>query len=676
MEFGILGPLEVRDGSGLVRVPGVKERALLVDLLVHGGRVVSADRLVEDLWGNEPPGHPANTMQGRVSALRRALGPGGSELVVTSPPGYRLVVEPGWVDAARFEGLLDQARRVDGAEAARLLEEALGLWRGPALAEFADRPWALAEAARLEELRLAAQESLAELRLAGGGHARLVGELEGLVAAYPTRERLRGLLMVGLYRAGRQADALGVYQEGRAVLAEELGIDPSPELQRLYQRVLVQDPALEAAAPDPDQGRHNLPERLTSLVGRELELGELAKLVELHRLVTVVGAGGAGKTSVAVELARRVAGGFADGVWLVELAAVGDPALLAEVVVTALGLSEEAGDPRRPSPTPAERLAVFAGDKALLVVLDNCEHLVGACAELAGRLLHAGPRVRVLATSREVLGVPGEAVWPVPPLAVPAAADDAAMVDPEGAEELGGYDAVRLFVERAATADPSFTLDAANAGVVAELCRRLDGLPLAIELAAARVRALAPAEIAARLDDRFRMLAGGGRTVDPRQRTLRATIDWSWELLEDADRRLLRRLAVFSGGWTVAAAEQVCGGDGLDPDGVLEGLFRLVDRSLVVAVGGRRPGSGCWSRCGPMGPSGWPRRGRPRSWRPATPAGTSTWPSRRPPIGRGGGGCGWSRPTTTTCGRCWTGRWPRPTLTPPCGWPGRSGGTG
>ncbi|HEX3211029.1 MAG TPA: BTAD domain-containing putative transcriptional regulator, partial [Actinomycetota bacterium] len=589
MEFGILGPLEVRDGSGLVRVPGVKERALLVDLLVHAGRVVSADRLVEDLWGDEPPGKPANALQGRVSALRRALGPGGSGLVVTSPPGYRLVVEPGWVDAARFEGLVGQATALTATEPSRaavLLQEALALWRGPALAEFADRPWALAVAARLEELRLGALEWLAELRLAGGGHAGLVGELEGLVAAYPTRERLRGLLMVRLYRTGRQADALGVYQEGRAVLAEELGIDPSPELQRLYQRVLVQDPALDAPGEAPAAPPHNLPERLSSFVGRELELGELAKLVELHRLVTVVGAGGAGKTSVAVELARRVAGGYPDGVWLVELAAVGDPGLLVEAVAASIGLDVEPGEPGAHRPSPLDRLAEFAGDKALLVVLDNCEHLVGACAELAGRLLRAGPRVRVLATSREVLGVPGEAVWPVPPLAVPAAADDAAMVDPEGAEELGGYDAVRLFVERAATADPSFTLTPANAGVVAELCRRLDGLPLAIELAAARVRALSPAEIAARLDDRFRLLAGGGRTVDPRQRTLRATIDWSWELLEDADRRLLRRLAVFAGGWTVAAAEQVCGGDGLDPGGVLEGLFRLVDRSLVVAVGG------------------------------------------------------------------------------------------
>ena len=234
MEFGILGPLEVRDGEALVRVPGAKERALLVDLLVNAGRVVSADRLVEDLWGEDPPGNPANTLQGRVSALRRALG-SGSGLLVTSPPGYRLVVDPDRVDAARFERLVAEATALDPAErprAARLLEEALGLWRGPALAEFADRPWAQVEAARLEELRLDAVEARVELGLASGGHAGLVGELEALVAAHPIRERPRGQLMVALYRSGRQADALAVYQQTREVLAEELGIDPSPELQR------------------------------------------------------------------------------------------------------------------------------------------------------------------------------------------------------------------------------------------------------------------------------------------------------------------------------------------------------------------------------------------------------------------------------------------------------------
>jgi predicted ATPase/DNA-binding SARP family transcriptional activator len=594
MEFGILGPLEVRDGSGPVRVPGAKERALLADLLVHAGRVVAADRLVEDLWGDDPPGNPANTLQGRVSALRRALGPAGPGVVVTRPPGYVLEAAPEGVDAARFQRLVAEADAAAPTQAARLLEAALGLWRGPALAEFADRPWAQAEAARLEELRLAATEALVELRLAGG-HAGLVGELEALVAAHPLRERLRGQLMVALYRSGRQADALRTYQETRTVLVEELGIDPSPELQRLHQAILVQDPALGLAGPDRHQPRHNLPERLTSLVGRDRELREVAKLLEGHRLVTVVGPGGAGKTSVALEAARRLVDGYPDGVWLVELAALADPGLLAEVVVAALGLGEEAAGPGVPPPPPAERLAGFVRDKALLLVLDNCEHLVGACAELVQRLLKAGPGVRVLATSREVLGVAGEAVWPVPPLAVPDAADDelgagSTLAGPDAngtvPEVLAGYDAVRLFGERAAAADPSFALDATSAPVVAELCRRLDGLPLAIELAAARVRMLPVAEIAGRLGDRFRLLAGGGRTLDPRQQTLRATVDWSWELLEEPDRRLWRRLSVFSGGWTVAAAEGVCGGDGLDPTEVLEGLFRLVDRSLVVAVGG------------------------------------------------------------------------------------------
>jgi predicted ATPase/DNA-binding SARP family transcriptional activator len=591
MEFGILGPLEVRDGPDLVRVPGAKERALLADLLVHAGRVVSADRLVEDLWGDDPPGNPANALQGRVSALRRALGTAGAGLVVTRPPGYVLEADPGQVDAARFERLVAEAGRAAGDAAAGPLAEALGLWRGPALAEFADQPWAQAEAARLEELRLGAVEALVELRLAAGDHTGLVGELEGLVAEHPTRERLRGQLMVALYRSGRQADALEVYQATRAVLAEELGIDPSPGLQRLQQAILVQDPALEAATPR-RQPRHNLPERLTSLVGRSEELREAAKLVEQHRLVTVTGPGGAGKTSLAVELARRLAAGYPDGAWLAELAALRDPALLGEVVAVTLGLGEEPAGPGVAPPAVTERLASFVADKGLLLVLDNCEHLVEACAGLARRLLQAGPAVRVLATSREVLGVPGEVVWPVPPLAVPGVADpDVARprlstADGLAPEMLAGYDAVRLFVERATAADPGFVLDSTSAPVVAELCRRLDGLPLAIELAAARVRALPPAELAARLGDRFRLLAGGGRAADPRQQTLRATIDWSWELLDDADRRLLRRLSVFSGGWTVAAAEAVCGGDGLEPGEVLDGLFRLVDRSLVVAAGG------------------------------------------------------------------------------------------
>ena len=403
----------------------------------------------------------------------------------------------------------------------------------------------------------------------------------------------------------------------------------------------------------------------------------MAKLVGEHRLVTVTGPGGAGKTTVTVELARRLHDGYPDGVWLVELAAVRDPALLAEVVGTTVGLREEPPEPGTPPPAPAERLAEFLRDKALLLVLDNCEHLVAACAELVGRLLRTAPRLRVLATSREVLGVAGEVVWPVPPLAVPdplpdpvdeVAADPGAAVlagrggDQAAPEVLAGYDAVRLFADRAAAADPGFALDAATAPAVAELCRRLDGLPLAIELAAARVRVLPVPEITARLGDRFRLLGGGGRTADPRQRTLRAAVDWSWELLEEPDRRLWRRLAVFAGGWTVAAAEAVCGGDGLEEGEVLEGLFRLADRSLIVRGttrwwprAGSRPASPCWRACGRMGPSGWPRPARPTPWPPGTPPSSWTWPRRPPPTARPGPGCGGCAPTTATCGRPWTG---------------------
>src|SRR5215218_4084304 len=364
MEFRILGPLEVHDGSGAVRVPGAKERALLADLLVHAGRVVAADRLVDDLWGEELPGNPTNTLQGRVSALRRALGPAGAGLVVTSSPGYRLAVEPEQLDAGRFQRLVaeaDAAAAREGPRAAWLLEAALGLWRGPALAEFADLPWARVEAARLEELRLAAQEALAELRLAGGGHAELVGELEALVAAHPLWERPRGQLMLALYRSGRQADALRVYGESRATLAEELGIDPSPELQRLQRAILTQDPAIAppGRARAPAAPPHNLPERLTSLVGRDRELDEVGKLVGQHRLVTVTGPGGAGKTSLAVEAARRLVAGFPDGVWLVELAALADPGLLAETVAATLGLREEPGPPGTAPPAVADRLAGF-----------------------------------------------------------------------------------------------------------------------------------------------------------------------------------------------------------------------------------------------------------------------------------------------------------------------------
>jgi predicted ATPase/DNA-binding SARP family transcriptional activator len=598
LRFRILGPLEVTGGDGPIQVAGAKERALLADLLVNAGRVVPADRLIDDLWGEHPPGNPVNALQGRVSQLRRALGPSGPELLVHRSPGYMLAVEPEAVDAASFERLAAEAGRMaasDPGRAAVLLAEALGRWRGPALAEFADLPFAQAEATRLEELRLAAVETRVELDLAAGRHGKLIAELETLTAAQPHRERPRAQLMLALYRSGRQAEALRAYQDVRTVLAEELGIDPSPELQRLHKAILDQDPSLDLPAPvAPDGARHNLPERLTGFVGRDAELGEVARLLKGHRLITLTGPGGTGKTSLGIELAKRLVASYPDGAWLVELAVLRDPAFLPGAIAAAVGLSDEPGGPD--GARPAERLAAGLRDKTLLLVLDNCEHLVGPVAELTGRLLAGAPGLTVLATSREVLGVAGELLWPVPPLAVPGP-DEAA--GPErnpmvqsgaggagGPDALGAYDAVRLFTERARLAVPGFVLDEASGPAVAEICRRLDGLPLAIELAAVRVKALPAREVAARLDDRFRLLTGGPRTADARQRTLRATIDWSWELLEAPDRVLLRRLAVFAGGCTLEAAEAVCAGDGLDSGEILDGLFRLVERSLLVAAGG------------------------------------------------------------------------------------------
>jgi DNA-binding SARP family transcriptional activator len=422
VEFRVLGPLEVVAGGQPLDLGTPRQRALLGLLLVHAGEVVSYDRLLDDLWDGDPPATARHTLQGYVHRLRRTLGADAWRLI-TRPPGYQLKVSAGELDAQRFQDLATAGRRAlvrdDPQAAADQLAAGLGLWRGPLLADLDEVAVLEPERARLEALRLTALEDRIEADLALGGHGGLVAELEALLADHPYRERLWGQLMLALYRSGRQADALEVYQATRAVLAEELGIDPSPGLQRLQQAILVQDPALEAATPR-QQPRHNLPERLTSLVGRSEELREAAKLVEQHRLVTVTGPGGAGKTSLAVELARRLAAGYPDGVWLAELAALRDPALLGEVVAVTLGLGEEPAGPGVAPPAVTERLASFVADKGLLLVLDNCEHLVEACAGLARRLLQAGPAVRVLATSREVLGVPGEVVWPVPPWPSPA----------------------------------------------------------------------------------------------------------------------------------------------------------------------------------------------------------------------------------------------------------------
>ncbi|MEV4890127.1 BTAD domain-containing putative transcriptional regulator, partial [Nonomuraea sp. NPDC055795] len=527
MRFGVLGPLAVwgDDGEPL-HVAEPKVRALLADLLVHGGHPVSADRLIDDLWGERPSRNPTGTLQARVSQLRRALGDPG--LVVRGPGGYRIVAER--VDAARFEELLAR-RAVPPHERAAELGQALALWRGPAYADVADLDFARPAIARLEELRLAAVEELSEVRLALGEPV----EVADLVAEHPLRERLRAVHMRALYRRGRQSEALATYADLRERLDGELGLDPSPELAELHTKILRQDPELrlkpvrqdpelrsETVRQEPelrsetvrqDRGPEagddrpapaRLPAALAPLVGRDDQLAEVVARLGRDRLVTLTGPGGVGKTSLALEVARR----RTERVYLAELTGTTHPA---DVLAAVVGVRDDSSQPLEP------RIARALSGRRALLVLDNCEHLVEPVARLAATLLKAAPELRVLATSQEPLGVTGERVHVVPPLA-----ED---------------DAVALFAARAGI-EPG--------PAVRTICRRLDGIPLALELAATRVRALGADELARRLDDRFRLLNTGMRDAPARQRTLRAMIDWSWDLLSEPERLVLRRLAVHA----------------------------------------------------------------------------------------------------------------------------------
>jgi len=594
MYFGVLGPLAVWTAGGEpVAVPGLKVRTLLAVLLVHEGRPVPASRLIDVLWGEHLPGDPAGTLSGKVTQLRRALegaAPGGRRLVVSPPPGYRLRIRPDAVDADRFRALTARARETgDPSVRAGLLSDALALWRGPAFADFADDAFARTAVARLTEERLAACEDRAEARLAVGAGteqaAELAAELAELLAAHPLRERLRAAHLRALYRAGRPSEALDSFEELRLRLTEELGLDPGPDLVALHRAVLARDPALDqfparlssvppsAARPSAARPRTNLPAALSELIGRDEAVAAIRARIAADRLVTLTGPGGVGKT----RLALKAANGFSDGAWLAELGALepGSASGPADVVMAVLAVRDVA------PADAADRLVDALRTRRLLLVLDNCEHVIDQAAELAGRLLRGCPDLRVLATSREPLGLPGEVVWTVPPLDVP---DLAAEPDPA---ELVRSPAVRLFVARAAAAAPGFGLTAATAQAVAVICRRLDGIPLALELAATRVRALGVAELAARLDDRFRLLAAGRRDAPERQQSLLAMIDWSWDLLTEPERVVLRRLAVHADGCALAAAEAVCAGSGaVDRADVAGLLARLVDRSLVVVTHG------------------------------------------------------------------------------------------
>jgi predicted ATPase/DNA-binding SARP family transcriptional activator len=568
MDIRLLGTLEVVDDSGaLVPVAGAKLRALLAALAMRPGQVVSADRLVEELWGDDPPARGSNSLQVLVSKLRRALPPG---VVVTKAPGYLLDVDAETVDVQRFAQFALRGRVAlaagDAEDAAGLFREALGLWRGEALAEFAFEEFAQAETARLDEGRLSVLEDRIDADLALGRHAEVVAELESLVRAEPLRERLHGQLMVALYRAGRQSDALRAYQGAREVLGEELGLEPSRELQQLEAMVLAHDAELDAPTRGPAVGpAGNLPAALSRFVGRRAELAHVSGVISATRLVTLTGPGGAGKTRLAVEVATAVRTQFLHGAWLVELADVADAAGVAPAVATTLGVTESAG-PRSTAAAPST-VGAIAGHltgRSLLVVLDNCEHVIDEAASVAEELLRSVPGLRVLATSREALAVPGESVVPVGPLALD--------------------DAVTLFADRGRAVAPGFVLLADEVEVATDVCRRLDGMPLAIELAAARLRAFPLGVLAARLDDRFRILTSGARTAEPRHKTLRAVVEWSHSLLFPDEQRLFSRLSVFAGSFTLEDLEAVCADDELAAVDVVDLLLRLIDKSLVAAA--------------------------------------------------------------------------------------------
>ena len=559
MEFRVLGPLEVIVEGASVSLTPRRQRALLAALLLRAGEALSPDELIEALWESDPPRSASSLLRLYVSQVRRCLPPGR---LLTRGAGYALVLEPGQLDAERFEGLFADARRARAEGNARLARSlclrALSLWRGAALADLPEESFAREAASRLEELRLQCTEEGVSADLDLGRHAEVLAELELLVAQNPLRELLRRLLMIALYRAGRQADALACYRSAREALVEELGLEPGRELRELEQLILRQDPSLDLApVNDSPAARRRVMAPPTPTIGRDQDIAEVCRLLlsTPARLVTLVGPGGVGKTRLAVESAAVIGEELADGAVLVELAALRDPELLLASIGHALGLREVGGA------SWPDLLREHLRSLELLLVLDNLEHLLEGCAPLV-ELLAAAPRVTLLATSTTVLRLSAEHVLRVPPL------DSAA--------------AFELFLRQTVAAGAPASVLAAGKEALAQVCERLAGSPLAIELTAPWLRSISPTELLRLVDSRLATLRNELRDAPARHRTLRSTIDWSFDLLAAEDQRLFAQLSVFAGGFQLEAAQAVAGSQD-----AIERLDSLVAASFVHAANGR-----------------------------------------------------------------------------------------
>lgn len=570
MEFRVLGSLEVWREGELVDIGSSNERKVLAALLVDANAVVSTSRLIDILWGDEPPASDRNALQTYIARLRRRLRTDEEQSpIVTRPPGYAIELGPEELDVLQFRELVGRARKEPG-RSLELLDAALALWRGPAFAEFADDDVARAEAASLDELRQTVIEDRVEVLLALDRATDAASVLEGVVAAHPLRERPHAQLMRALARAGRQVEALRLYQRLRERLADELGLEPSPALRALESEILDHAPNVAPAdveSPPPSRPGNVAPP-ITTFVGRGEELTQIVDLLARARVLSLVGVGGVGKSRLALRVAETAAGSFPDGTWIVELARVSAPDAVPHAVAVALGLTPPAGA------DVSDALVELLRSRQLLLVVDNCEHVLHAAASLAELLARRCAGITIVATSRERLGVSGEHVWPVLPLPVP----------PPGASvgDVEASPAVALFVDRARAARADFSLDVTTVDAVVEVCRGLDGLPLALEIAAARVGVLSATDLANRLRDRFALLTSGPRGEGERHRTLRALVDWSYGLLDETERAVFDRLSVFAGGWTLDAAVAVCADSRIAASEVTAIVVGLAEKSMVV----------------------------------------------------------------------------------------------